>query len=104
MTKRETEILKGVFEANQAMSCGLGLTTDKIVLVSEIQHVLLKLIHKVPGAEFHLEAAREVAAKLQAEHPLRLEKAAPRSGDVLDEQAVRLQRLKQKKALAKRGI
>ena len=76
MTKRETEILRGVVEAHHALSCGLDMTTDKTVLIAAIQHTLLKLIHKVPGAEFHLVAAREIAAKLQAEHPTRLEKAA----------------------------
>lgn len=49
--------------------------------------------------------AREMAEldRLKSDVTAHMEIIAPRTGDLLDEQALRLQRLKQKKALAKEG-
>lgn len=45
----------------------------------------------------------EVLARLKSEVATHIEIIAPRTGDLLDEQAARLERLNQKKSLAKKG-
>ena len=49
--------------------------------------------------------ARETAEliRLKSDVAAHIEIIAPRTGDLLDEQALRLERLRQKKALAKKG-